>query len=376
MIRVLQVVTSMDVGGIETLLMNLYRHIDRTLIQFDFLLHRQQETFFEKEIMALGGEIYRVPPIDPFHHHAYLKALDTFFAEHMEYKIIHAHNNAFSMYVLRAAKRAGIPVCIAHSHTAHVPFDIKRTVFYNYCSMKISRYTDYSFACSLDSGNWLFGKSITENERFHVMHNGIDCDKFSFSTSTRQEARKQLNIQDQLLIGHIGSFIQYKNHPFLLRIFNALLQSHPNAILMLVGDGQLRKVIEQQALNMNLYNKVKFLGVRSDVAQLMQAMDLLLFPSLFEGLGIVLIEAQAAGLPCLASDRVPKEAKVTDLLEHMPLEESPEHWSQKAFQMMKDNTRRDRSAEIKAAGYDIDETSRWLQDFYLTRYAKAIGNWT
>ncbi len=366
MIRILQVVTSMNVGGIEVLLMNLYRNIDRSKVQFDFLLHRANETFFEKEIHELGGRIYRVPSVNPLHHHVYLRALNTFFAEHSEYKIVHAHNNAFSMYVLRAAKQANVPVCIAHSHTTDVPLDFKRMLFYNYCRLRINRFTDYSFACSIDAGKWLFGKLIMDNEHFIVLHNSIDCSKFGYIETTRMNARNSLGIKDQLLIGHIGTFINYKNHKFILRVFSEIIKQHKDSLLVLIGGGSLRKSVEKQARNMKLTESVLFLGIRSDVPQLLQAMDFFLLPSLFEGLGIVLIEAQATGLPCLASDRVPKDAKITDLLEYLSLEDSPEQWAWKALHMIKETQRRDHSNEVKAEGYDISDTTRWLQDFYLS----------
>lgn len=376
MIRILQVVMVMNVGGIEVLLMNLYRNIDRSRVQFDFLLHRDYETYFEKEISKLGGRIYRVPPVNPLHHRAYIKALKSFFKEHTEFKIVHAHNNALSMYVLRAAKKAGVPVRIAHSHTADVAFDIKRTVFYNYCRSKINKYSNYSFACSINAGKWLFGKSIIDSEHFHVLRNGIDFSKFSYTDTARQEMRRGLGIGDQLLIGHIGNFIHYKNHKYLLEIFSEIIKPHQNSLLVLIGDGELRKVIEKQAKDMKLADRILFLGVRSDVAQCIQAIDLLILPSLFEGFGIVLVEAQASGLPCLASDTVPKEAKVTNLLEFMSLEDSPKQWAEKALQMIKDTPRRNHTEEVKAAGYDISETARWLQDFYLARYEEAMANHT
>ena len=372
MIRVLQVVTSMDVGGIEVLLMNLYRHIDRSVLQFDFLLHRLQVTHFEKEIQELGGRIYRVPPVNPLHHHAYLKALEAFFVAHTEHKIVHAHNNAFSMYVLRAAKKAGVSVCIAHSHIADVPFDWKRSIFYNYCRIKINKYVDYAFACSNDAGKWLFGKHILNIDCFHVLHNGIICEKFRYSEMIRRDLRTKLGIGNQFVIGHIGRFSEQKNQLFILSVFSKILQSHPESLLLFVGDGKGREKIEHQAQNMNLIGKVQFLGVRSDVPNLMQAMDVFLFPSLFEGFPVTLVEAQAAGLPCVVSDTISKEVKITDLVEFVPLSKSPEEWAKIVLEKVNVTKRKDYSEEVKKAGFDVTENAKWLQEFYLARHREAL----
>lgn len=368
-IRVLQVVTSMNMGGIENFLMNYYRHIDRTKVQFDFLKHRSDKSYFDDEIISMGGRIFNVPSINPLHHFEYLKALDSFFVHHPEYKIIHTNIGANGIYVLRAAKRNLIPIRIAQSHCApdkmiHLGI---RAPFVYYAMRNIAKHNTHNFACGDAAGRWLFGK----RSNYAIIPNAIDTSLFSLQTIERCLKRNELNTSNALTIGHVGSFTRVKNHSLILSIFYEIVHQHPNTILLLIGDGKLRETMKHQAQEMKLADKVRFLGIRSDVSQLMQAMDLFLFPSLFEGLGIVLIEAQTAGLPCLASDRVPKDAQVTDLLEYMPLEEPAERWARKLLQMAKDTPRRDRSDEVKAAGYDVSENARWLQDFYLTCHAET-----
>lgn len=368
MIRVLQVVTDMSMGGIEMLLMNLYRNIDRELVQFDFLMHRAKESHFDKEILSLGGRIYRVPSIHPFHHRAYLKALERFFEEHPDYRVIHAHNNAFSMYVLRAAKGAGVPVCIAHSHMSDVPFDFKRTLFTEYCKLHILKYTDYPFACSERAGKWLFGDNIQETIGLHVFKNGIDVEKFKFNPDKRKSVRKALNIDSQLLIGHIGRFHPVKNHRFLIGIFAEVCRLKPESMLLLIGEGGRQQDVSAHVEQLNLQTKVRFLGIRDDVNDLLQALDMFVLPSLNEGLPVTLVEAQASGLPCLVSDAVTDEVRITDNVAFMPLDLPAAMWAEKALDMTKHHLRRDTSEDIIKAGYDIKENAAWLQNFYLEKH--------
>lgn len=372
MIRVLQIVTSMEVGGIEVLLMNLYRHMDRTQVQFDFLLHRPQETYFEKEILSLGGRIFRVPPINPLRHRAYLKALDEFFMGHSEHKIVHAHNNAFSMYVLRAAKKASVPVCIAHSHISDVSIAWLKRFFYNYCRKRINNYADFRVACSNKAGEWLYGKSIIGGKQFHILHNSIEYDKFSYSDAARDEMRTSLGVESKIVIGHVGRFNNQKNHSFILKIFKEIIRIYPDALLLLIGEGKLREKVERQAQLLKLEHSVRFLGIRSDVSQLMQAMDIFVIPSLFEGFPVTLVEAQAAGLPCVVSDTVSSEVAITSLVEFVSLSKSPQEWAEVVLEKANTTERRDYSEEVKKAGYDAVENAKWLQEFYLARHREAL----
>ena len=360
-IRVLHVVTYMGRGGLETMLMNYYRQIDRNRVQFDFLVHRSFTADYDPEIIKLGGKIYHLPRLNPLNP-IYLKKLDVFFEEHPEYQIIHVHQDCMSSVVLKEAERCGVRVRIAHSHSSNQSKDIKYLIklFYrNY----ISNYATDLFACSADAGKWMF-----RGAPFSILNNAIDSREFKFNSEVRHAIREQTCVHDACtVIGHVGRFDAAKNQSFLLDVFSEIVKREPNAKLLLVGDGPLRKQIEKKAAGLGLSDRVIFTGVRSDVAELMQAMDILVFPSKNEGLPVTLVEAQAAGLPCVISDSIPKDAVITkNLVTTLSLQDSPEKWAEHVLSR-KQEARSDHSEEVKAAGFDIRETAKWLEEFYLDK---------
>ena len=358
--RVLQVVTNMDRGGLETMLMNYYRHIDRTKVQFDFLTHRQERAAYDDEIEALGGRIYRLPRLVPWSK-SYLSELNRLFDEHPEYKIIHVHQDCLSSVILKAAAKHDVPVRIAHSHSADQDKNIKYPIKLWY-KRKIPRHATHLFACGKEAGDWMFSGAP-----YQIVNNAIDAAAYTYDADKRGELRRQLVLADELVIGHVGNFTQPKNHPFLLEIFTALLKKEPNAVLLLVGGGEEMSQIREKAQKLGIAEHVHFLGVRSDVAGLMQAMDVFVFPSLYEGLGIALIEAQTAGLPCVASDTIPHEAYLTDLVDSESLSAPAEKWAEKILEK-RAIPRTDRRAEIATHGFDITTEAVKLQEFYLKAY--------
>lgn len=361
MIRVLHVVTYMGRGGLETMLMNYYRHIDRDKIQFDFLVHRDFEADYDKEIERLGGRIYRLPKLVPWSL-SYRKALNTFFREHKEYKIVHVHQNCLSSVILKAAKKNNVPVRIAHSHGSNQIKDMKYLIKLYYKRF-ISKYATDLFACGRDAGNWMFG-----GESFIVLNNAIDAKVYSYFEDIRNAKRLELQLQNNdLIIGHVGGFSKPKNHNFLIDVFNEICRINTNSKLLLVGDGTLKCIIKAKVDELGLQDKVIFAGLCSNVSEMMQAMDVFLFPSLFEGLGIVAIEAQAAGLPCFISDGVPDEAMITDLAIKIPLSKSAEEWANIILSKTY-GCRRNTYSEIVNSGYDIVDNARWLQNYYLDKY--------
>lgn len=361
-VRILHVVTYMGRGGLETMLMNYYRHIDRNKIQFDFLVHRAFEADYDKEIESLGGRIYRLPRLNPFRKE-YLNTLDAFFEEHKEeYRIVHSHLDCMAGVPLKYAKKNGIPVRIAHAHNSNQTKDFKYIIKL-LCKKNIKMYATDLFACGEEAGRWMFNGRI-----FNVLNNAIDAEKYLYSYQSRKEVRKELRIADDILvIGHVGRFAPQKNHKFIIKIFSEVLKQKNNAVLLLVGDGELKKDIEELTRNLGIYEKIIFAGVRSDVPRLLQAMDIFLFPSNYEGLPVSIIEAQAAGLPCLISDKVPIECKKTDLVSQIVLGDETAIWVKHILGESK-RIRRNTVEEIKKSGFDIIENAKWLEKFYEDKY--------
>ena len=357
-VRILHIVTYMGRGGLETMIMNYYRHIDRSMVQFDFLVHREFRADYDDEIEALGGRIFRIPKLVPWSKN-YLRTLEAFFRNHPEYKIVHVHQDCLSSVILKVAKACCIPVRIAHSHSGSQDKNLKYLVKLFYKQF-ISTYATHLFACGKEAGDWMFGGAP-----FRVLNNAIDSNQYSYNEEQRINVRESLGIpKDAFVIGHIGRFNSVKNHAFLLDVFAKAKQQNENLKLLLVGDGDLRAKMEQKAEFLGITNHVIFTGIRSDIPDLLQAMDCFVFPSFYEGLGIVAVEAQAAGLPCIVSDGVPTECDKTNLVKHIPLSAGVVQW---ADEILKTHTisRRDTREEIIQAGYDITANAEWLQNFYL-----------
>ncbi|MBP5174233.1 MAG: glycosyltransferase family 1 protein [Clostridia bacterium] len=357
MTRVLQIVTTMNRGGLETMLMNYYRRVDRELVQFDFLEHRAAESDYDAEIKELGGRIYRLPALNPISP-SYLKALNCFFKEHKDYRVVHSHLDCMSAIPLGAAKKAGVPVRIAHAHSSSQDRNLKFPVKI-ICRMRIPLSATRLLACGDTAGGWMFCGAP-----FEVLPNAIDTERFAFSETERALKREELAIGDRLAVLHIGRFYWPKNHEFLLRIFAGIMKIRPDVVLLLAGEGELLEATKSLAAKYNISDNVIFLGLRTDIPDLLSASDVMVFPSRYEGLGISVIEAQASGLPCLVSDRVPGEAALTGLVSSMSLDESPEKWAEKAVEMSS-VPRKSGADDVRAAGYDIQSAAKMLQSFYL-----------
>lgn len=357
MIRVLHVVTHMNRGGLETMIMNYYRNIDRETVQFDFLVHRENKADYDEEIEQLGGRIYRISRLNPFSI-SYRKELNNFFKEHSEYQIVHVHQDCMSSIILKAAKKNGVKVRIAHSHSSSQDKNIKYLIKLFYKRL-IPQYATDLLACGEKAGKWMFSGA-----KFQILNNAIEADRYVFNPKKREYMRESLGIKEnELLIGHVGRFSPPKNHEFLIQIFNNIVEKK-NAKLLLIGDGDLRKEIENKVKQLGISDRVIFTGVRSDVFDLMQAMDVFVFPSLYEGLPVTMVEAQAAGLPCVISSNIPKETVIIPgLVDIVDLSDSFDNWGQHICQMVKTN-RKDTSDKIIENGFDIKESAKWLEEFY------------
>lgn len=365
-IRVLQVVTYMQRGGLETMLMNYYRNIDRSKVQFDFLVHRDFEADYDREILELGGKIYHFPVLNPFGYD-YLKKLDLFYKEHPEYRIVHSHLDCLAGIPLKYAKKNGVPVRIAHAHNSNQTKNLKYPVKL-FCRENITKNATHLFACSEEAGEWMF-----RGQPFRILHNAIDAEKYSYNPETREKTRREFRFgRDTLVVGHVGRFMPQKNHSFILDIFKEVLKTKPDSKLLLAGEGDLEQEIKKKAALQHISDKVIFAGVRSDVPELLQAMDVFVLPSIYEGLPLVIVEAQAAGLPCLISDKVPIECEKTHgLVRQMRLDAGAEKWAEAVLEAVSVE-RKNTSEEIREADFDIKENGKRLEQFYLN-LAAQIG---
>ncbi len=365
LIRIAQIVGKWVGGGVEAVVMNYYRHIDRSKIQFDFICDEDSTNIPYEEIKNLGGRVIIVPPYQKVI--KYHKALVKIFKEN-NYKIVHSHINTLSVFPLWAAKRAKVPIRIAHSHSTTNKKEWKKNLLKQILRPFSKVFANYYFACSEYAGRWLFGNKEFEKGNVYVLNNAIDIDKFKYNEKIRQEMRKELKIDDDTtVIGHIGRFVAQKNHTFLIDIFNEYHKINKNSILLLIGQGPLEEEIKAKVKNLNLDDFVRFLGQRNDANKLYQAMDIFLLPSLYEGLPVVGVEAQASGLLCILSSSMTKETKVLDSTVFVSLSDTPESWANvinKKFQ------RKDTTKILTDKGFNINSEAEKLE----SKYVKILGD--
>lgn len=367
-IRVLQVIGIMNRGGAETMIMNLYRNIDRNKVQFDFVENSFEKATFDDEIEALGGKIYHCPHFTGKNLMDYKKWWRDFYLQHKEeYRIVHGHIGSTAAIYLKEAKKNGI-FTIAHSH--NIKNHSVNGILYNLLSYPTRFIADYFFACSKVAGIDRYGKKFLERNRSKVLPNAIDTKKYAYNLATREKVRQAFVDDNEILVGHIGRFVNAKNHKFLISIFEEFLKIVPNSKLLLVGDGNLRKEVEQLVKQKGINDHVIFTGVRNDINEIVQAMDIFVFPSLYEGLPVTLVETQTSGLPCVISDKVPDESIITKkLVTVKKLTDAPKEWAKHMNDRLTEK-RYDRTQEVIDAGFDISETAKWLEKFYLEKYRK------
>lgn len=362
-IRILHVIDGMGSGGAEAFIMNLYRNINRTKVQFDFLLRNKEDMHFD-EIQALGGRIFMTAP---FPRHAWQNYQDTqaFFARHKEYAIIHVHGNALIyMSALFLAKRVGVPCRIMHSHNTQARKPLYRLI--HECNkLFIDKLATTHLACSETAGEWMFN-----GHRYTVVNNGIDVKEYLHNKTDREEIRKEFQLDGKFVVGHVGRFLHSKNHAFLLDVFSEIHKQNRQAVLLLIGTGPLEEEIRKKVHELNLDEAVIFTGVRGDVMKMLQAMDVFLFPSVFEGLGIVTVEAQAAGLHTIVSEAVPKEAFLSELIEYVSLNAPKEEWAQQVLRYQHGYERPNTFEQLRDAGYDIESVAKEMELFYISNHTE------
>ena len=370
MLRVLQSVSNMARAGIETMLMNYYREIDRSKLQFDFLANKPIPGEYDEEIRSMGGRVFVSPGLNPLHFPEYKRFVAGLLHENPEIRIVHAHNEAMGYYALKSAKDAGIKVRIAHAHNTQIIKDYKYPLKMVCKQLLPGAATDY-WSCGRDAGIYYYGEKRWKESGF-ILHNAIDTTRFTFRQEARDNQRKLHNLEDCFVIGHVGRFNVQKNHTRLLDIFAEVLKTVPEARLALIGTGELEESVKEKAKALGIQDKVLFLGQMGDVSEWYMAMDCFVLPSLFEGLPVVGIEAQATGLPCVFSNKVTDEVLLSPGARRVALDADNAEWAKTIISTRLSATDRTLGAEtIRRAGYDIHTEARKLQERYLQMAARA-----
>ena len=362
MIRILQSVSNMDRGGIETMLMNFYRNVDRNEVQFDFLANKPKPGDYDEEIRSLGGRIFITPGYKNYG--KYVAYMTDLFREHPEYKIIHTHNGSLMLYALNAARKNDIPIRIAHAHATAVPVGLKNQI------KKLMRpwikyaATDY-WGCSDAAGRFYFDQRWEQNHQ--LIHNAINVENFTFNEQIRASIRRGYGLGDKFIVGHVGRLMPQKNQQKLLDVFAAVHKMNTNDHLVIIGTGELEEKLKKQTTALGMENNVTFTGVLSHVNEWYSAFDVFAMTSLYEGLPVVAIEAQAADLPCVLCSTITPEVKITGNVSFAGLDDSAEVWAK----LILDQTpaaRGSRAAELEHSGYDIKSEAKKMQNLYLDLY--------
>lgn len=364
--KVLQIAGGMNRAGLETFIMNIYRKINRNVFQFDFLIWQETADYME-EIESMGGHVYSITArrhsVLNFH-----KNLNSFFKEHAdEYEAVHLHCSSLSLVEpLYYAKKYGIPLRIIHSHSSNQK-GVYNKILHYVNKLFISGLATHYYACSEKAAKWFYNHTSV-CRKHKIINNGVDCNIFKYNATRREEMRNKLHIgSNELVIGHIGRFNPVKNHKFLVDIFEEIYRIRPNSKLMLVGDGPLYKSIESLVIDKGLEQNTYFLGLRNDTNDLLQAMDIFVMPSIYEGLPVTLVEAQAAGLPIVCSDTISQMSNISNNYYVHSLDEAPKEWAKDIIERVQDFERQDTSQIIKNKGFDIIDTVNYLTSVYFDK---------
>lgn len=362
MIRILHMIGTLGIGGSQAFVMNLYRAIDREKMQFDFIVDRPQDTHFIPEIEKMGGKVYYMPLLNGKNLRQVQKAWHSFFVNHPEYKVLHSHVRSYASLYLPIAKAHGVKTII-HSHNTSNAQGISSYIkaFLQYF---LRFQADYYMACSYEAGKWLFGERVCRSEKFKVVKNAIQAKEFIFSETERRCVRKEIGLENQFVLGFLARVSKQKNPLFVIEVMKHLSEIKENALLLFVGDGEMLPEVKRKAMDLGLEKKIIFTGSRTDVGRMLTAMDCYILPSLWEGLGISLIEAQASGLRCVCSDAIQDEAIITDSVDRLSLSLGAQYWAEHIDALDGARIRQDCYRCVKDAGYDIEENSKFMHNFY------------
>ncbi|OBS61826.1 hypothetical protein AX758_12325 [Enterococcus mundtii] len=348
----------MDRGGAETFIMNNYRKIDRSLFQFDFVVHSNSEGSFDKEIKSLGGNIYTFPKFNGMNYINYKICWEKFLKKHPEYQIIHGHMNSTSNIYMKIGKDLGRNV-ISHAHSTSNGSGIIGKIK-DYTSKGAMKYSDLKLACSIEAGRWLY----KDDENFIFLENGIDVEKFAYNKIVRDKYRGMLGVAEStIVLSHVGNFYPVKNHEFLIDTLEKILIKKKDVVLCLFGKGETESKIKSIVKQKNMENHVMFMGAQDNISEWLNAMDLFLMPSLYEGLSVALVEAQTNGLPCIISDNIGKMNQVTDLVSFK--KNDSESWCESILTQKCNENRIKYSDIVSKSGFGIENVQNKLTNLYL-----------
>lgn len=364
-IRILQILGIVAGGGVESVVMNYYEHIDRTKVQFDFVVHNDNTIDITNKVKSMGGKVYKITPYykNPI---AFIRDIYQIIKNN-NYQIVHSNMNTLSAFSLFAAYMADVPVRILHNHSKSVPGEWKRNLMKYILRPFAKLFANQYWACGKLAGIWMFGRNLVNTGKVKIINNAINLAKFEFNENERLLLRQQINIDyNDFVIGHVGRFVYVKNHNFLIDVFDKFHKIHNNSKLFLIGDGPLKKDIEQKVISLGISDSVIFGGMRNNVSDLYSVMDLLLLPSFSEGFPVVGLEAQANGLPVIVSDAVTKELFITNLISSEMLSSPVEKWLMEleTVYYKKDKSRDNTREAMNSAGFDVQKESIKLVNMY------------
>lgn len=366
--RILHIFAALDQGGVENFVMNIYRNIDREKIQFDFAMTHGRKSFFDEEVLEKGGRIFYFNKVAGKRSiFSYWKNLRRIIKEEGPYDVIHSHCYFFSGFLVMIGYFYNVPIRIVHSHETYKgqKYTFKRKIYEAVCRFLIKVFSTHEFGCSKEACIHLYGEKALEDKKVTVINNAIDAEKFVFNKAIRNSIRKKMNIENKFVVGNIGRLSYQKNHKFMLEILEEISILNSDVLLILIGEGELRQEIQQLIIKMNLQDKVMLLGNQENTYEILQAMDVFLFPSHFEGLGIALVEAQASGLNCIASDIIPPECKITDLVKFISLNKNAKFWANEVNKIKNSQREIYTYEKIRDSGFDIKSQIRIIEEFYL-----------
>ena len=359
-IRIAHIIGKLNAAGVEAVVNNYYKNIDHDKYQFDYFIDADSTCQPPQALIDMGARYYVVPPYQKLPQ--YLLALTKYFKEN-NYRIVHSAMNTLAVFSLFAAWFANVPVRINHNHSTASKGETKRNLLKYLLRPLATLFATHYCACSSYAGEWLFGKQLVREGKVTIFNNAIRIEDYAYNSALREAMRKELHIENKFVVGHVGRFCFQKNHEFLIDVFKLVHNKDKNAILLLVGIGELQDAIKQKVLNSGLQNSVIFLGARKDVNKLYQAMDVFVLPSHYEGLPVVGVEAQAAGLPCILSDQMTDETVIIKETKVLPLNAGAAVWAETILET-KNLNRRNTMEDVKKAGFDIKTEAKKMEAYY------------